>query len=223
MSKLDLDNVDLEQMILMESIVSAVGLSSDQIQIGLKGDPSLRETAMDRCRYESEIDRVYSKLEPVLEDLLINRGIYRLFIGFNNNEIRTNSIFDPLREEIHEANTLISPDYIERHFPPIAYDDKIAVMREIYANLMSSHLFQKMPKHWQNITTKRHLDWQAMTVSEVQNIIQKIDVMRNMPEYYLRNLTISMVQSVVRMQFNCDGTQIVTAKNFSKFIETNLP
>ncbi len=223
MKKLDLDNIDLEQQILTESVVSAVGLSSDQIQIGLKGDPSLRETAMDRCRYESEIDQVFEKLEPVLKDLLINRGIYRLFIGFNNNEIRTNSIFDPLREEIHEANTLIAPDYIDRHFPPISYDDKVAVMREIYSNLMSSTLFQKMPKHWQNITTKRHDHWEPITIEQIENIIKTLKVMRNMPEYYLRNFTLSIVQSVVRMQFNCDGTQIVTANNFNEFIKINLP
>lgn len=223
MKKLDLDNIDLEQQILTESVVNAVGLSSDQIQIGLKGDPSLRETAMDRCRYESEIDQVFEDLEPILEDMLINRGIYRLFIGFNNNEIRTNSIFDPLREEIHEASTLISPAYINRQFPPISYDDKVDVMREIYSHLMGSSLFQKMPKHWQNITTKRHKNWQPMTKEQIKNIIQTLKIMRNMPEYYLRNFTLSIVQSVVRMQFNCDGTQIVTANNFNEFIEMNLP
>ena len=223
MKKLDLDNIDLEKQMLMESVVSAVGLSSDQIQIGLKGDPSLRETAIDRCRYESEIDQVFTKLEPILEDLLINRGIYRLFIGFNNSEIRTNSIFDPLREEIHEASTLTSLAYVNRHFPPISYDDKVEVMREIYGNLMGSGLFQKMPTVWQNITTKRHSNWEPMTIEQIKNIITTLKVMRNMPEYYLRNFTLSIVQSVVRMQFNCDGTQIVTAKNFNEFIEINLP
>lgn len=223
MKKLDLDNIDLEKQMLMESVVGAVGLSSEQIQIGLKGDPSLRETAMNRCRYESEIDQVFADLEPILEDLLINRGIYRLFIGFNNSEIRTNSIFDPLREEIHEARTLTSLDYVNRHFPPISYDDKIEVMREIYSNLMGSSLFQKMPTVWQNITTKRHSNWEPMSIEQIKNIIKTLKVLRSMPEYYLRNLTISIVQSVVRMQFNCDGTQIVTAKNFNEFIETNLP
>jgi len=223
MKKLDLDNIDLEKQMLMESVVSAVGLSSEQIQIGLKGDPSLRETAMDRCRYESDIDHVFNQLEPILEDLLINRGIYRLFIGFNNSEIRTNSIFDPLREEIHEASTLTSLDYVNRHFPPISYDDKVEVMREIYRNLMGSSLFQKMPVVWQNITTKRHSNWEPITIEQIKNIITTLKVLRNMPEYYLRNFSISIVQSVVRMQFNCDGTQIVTAKNFNEFIEMNLP
>ena len=223
MSILDLDNQDLEQLILTESIVNAAGLSSGQIQVGLKGDPSLRETAMDRCRYESEIDKTFHQLEPVLEDMLINRGIYKLFIGFNNNEIRTMSIFDPLREEIHEATTLLDDAYIERHFPKIDYDDKIDVMRQLYKGLMKADLFKKMPKHWQNITRKRHETWEPMSVEQIHSIMQTLNVLRNIPEYYLRNFNLSIVQSVVRLQFNCDGTQIVTAKDFDEFIATNIP
>lgn len=43
-----------------------------------------------------------------------------------------------------------------------------------------------------------------------------------MPTYYIRNVTISIVQSIVRMQFNCDGTQIVSAENYQQFLEDNL-
>lgn len=223
MTSLDLDNQDLEQLILTESIVNAVGLSPGHIQVGLKGDPSLRETAMDRCRYESEIDKTFNRLEPVLEDMLINRGIYRLFIGFNNNEIRTMSIFDPLREEIHDASTLLDASYIERHFPTITYSEKIEVMRQLYKGLMKAELFNKMPSHWQNITRKRHETWEPMSVEQIKKIMQTLTIMRNLPEYYLRNVNISIVQSVVRLQFNCDGTQIVKAKDFEQFIETNIP
>ncbi|MBL7002637.1 MAG: hypothetical protein ISR69_01250 [Gammaproteobacteria bacterium] len=223
MKKLELDNIDLEQKILTEGIVSATGLLPGQLQVGIKGDPSLRETAMDRCRYESEMDTVFEKIEPVLEDLLINRGIYRLFIGFNNNEIRTMSIFDPLREEIHDAGKFIDEGYIERHFPLISYAEKVEVMRLLYSNIMSSGLFKKMPKHWQSITQKRHAAWQPMTQEQIKKILQTLRVMRNLPEYYLRNFTISMVQALVRLQFNCDGTQIVTANDFDKFVEMNMP
>lgn len=223
MTTLDLDNQDLEKLILTESIVNAAGLTSGQIQVGLKGDPSLRETAMDRCRYESEIDKTFNRLEPIFEDMLINRGIYKLFIGFNNNEIRTMSIFDPLREEIHEATTLLDESYYERHFPIIQYDEKIAVMRQLYKGLMKDELFKKMPKHWQNITRNRHETWEPMSVEQIKKIMQTLTVMRNLPEYYLRNFNLSVVQSVVRLQFNCDGTQIVTADDFDQFIETNIP
>ena len=41
-------------------------------------------------------------------------------------------------------------------------------------------------------------------------------------EYYLRNLTMCIVQGIVRMQFNCDGTQIIDAHNFKSFLEDNI-
>jgi len=35
--------------------------------------------------------------------------------------------------------------------------------------------------------------------------------------------TFNMLQGTVRMQFNCDGTQIINAKNLQKFLHENLP
>lgn len=222
MDDIQLDNVDLEQLVVQENIVSAVGLDSTQLQIGIKGDPSLRETAMDRCRYQSEIDRLFNEIEPAFEELLLRRGIFRLFIGFNNSEIRTCSIFDPLREEIHDAATLISPSYINRHFPLVPYDEKTQVMRQLYDALIKSELYKYLPRHLQNLANKRHDKWQPMSESDVHRVLQKLKILRNLPEYYLRNFSISTVQSVVRMQFNCDGTQIVHAKDFEKFINENF-
>ena len=213
----------LEELVLQEAIVSATGINAEMLQIGIKGDPSMRETALVRERYDSPLDKIYQQLEPVLKDLLLNRGIYQLFIGFNNAEIRTRSLFDPLREEIHAAEKLVNNDYVERHFPPIPYEEKIAAMREMYNQLYSSELYRKLPKHWQSIVRKRHDSWQPMEQEEVLAILSTLSSMRNMPEFYLRNATISVVQSVVRMQFNCDGTQIVRAKDFQQFIEDNMP
>jgi hypothetical protein len=221
--KIQLDNIALERQVLEENIVSAVGLKANQVQIGIKGDPSLRETAMNRCRYESEIDRIFHQIQPVFSDLLLERGIFRLFIGFNNSEVRTCSIFDPLREEIHDAGALVHSDYIERHFPKIPYDKKTEVMRQLYKAIMRSEVYQYLPAHWQNLTAHRHESWQPMPQDQVRKVLQKISLMRNLPEYYLRNFSISTVQSVVRLQFNCDGTQIIHAKDFEQFIEQNLP
>jgi len=105
------DDDNLEQLILQESIVSAAGLNSEQVLIGIKGDPSLRESAPLRKRYDSKVDSLFDQLEPNLEDIMINRGIYRIFIGFNSGEIRTSSIFDPLRQDIHEP---LSQDRLRR-------------------------------------------------------------------------------------------------------------
>jgi len=217
------DSDNLEDIILKESIISAAGLNPDQLQIGIKGDPSMRESVPERKRYTSRVDTVFAELEPRLEDLMLNRGIYRIFIGFNSGEVRTNSIFDPLRQEIHDAEKLSDTHYIDRQFPLISYDDKIQLMRSLYSTLRNSEQYKKMPIHWQNILNRRSDKWQPLEPDSIPGILSTVRKLREIDEYYLRNITICIVQGLVRMQFNCDGTQIINAHNFRKFLEDNLP
>jgi len=214
---------ELEELVLRESIVSATGLTDSNVQIGIKGDPSLRETTLDRKRYESPVDKVMDKLIINLQDILLNRSTYRVFIGFNSGEIRTHSIFDPLRQEIHAAEKLTDDAYVQRHFPQIDYADKIQGMRDIYGFIRQSKMFEKVPGYWLNIFNKRHASWEPMTKDEVHTILTSLKIMRSLPDFYLRNITICIVQDMVRMQFNCDGTQIISAENYQKFIEENMP
>jgi hypothetical protein len=214
---------ELEELVLKESIVSATGISADALQVGIKGDPSLRETALQRAKYRSVIDEIYDDVRVRLEDLLLNRGTYRLYIGFNSGEIRTHSVFDPLREETHSAERFLDSSYLERHFPAISYEDKVAGMRDIYRTLRGSALFDKLPGYWRNIVEKRHINWKPMDREAIAPIMANLKNLRDMPDYYLRNVSICIVQGLVRMQFNCDGTQLVTAKNYRRFLEENFP
>ncbi|MDH5765871.1 MAG: hypothetical protein OEZ38_07635 [Gammaproteobacteria bacterium] len=214
---------DLEELLLRESIVSATGLNETSVQIGIKGDPSLRETTLERKKYESPVDKVITQIVENVEDLLLNRSTYRIFIGFNSGEIRTQSIFDPLRQEIHAAEKLADKSYIERQFPLISYADKIQGMRDIYQAIQQSKMFECVPSHWKNIFIKRHKSWEPMLESEICTIMQSMKIMRELPDFYLRNITICIVQDLVRMQFNCDGTQIISAENYQKFLEDNIP
>ncbi len=221
----NVDNTEeehLEELILQESIVSAAGLNSEQVLIGIKGDPSLRESAPLRKRYASKVDSLFNQLEPNLEDIMLNRGIYRIFIGFNSGEIRTNSIFDPLRQEIHDAEKIANKDYINRHFPLIDYNDKIALMRDLYATLRASEQYRKIPTYWQNILNRRSKHWLPLEPENIPKILTTVKKLREVEEYYLRNITICIVQGIVRMQFNCDGTQIIDAHNFKHFLEENI-
>ena len=214
---------ELEELVLRESIVSATGLNENSLQIGIKGDPSLRETSLERKRYESPVDKVIEPLMANLEELMLNRSCYRIFIGFNSGEVRTNSIFDPLRVEIHASEKMADKSYIDRHFPEISYDDKIQAMRDIYDSIKASKLFDKIPGYWKSIFTKRHQSWDPMTREEIHTIMSTIKPMRDLPDFYLRNITVCIVQDLVRMQFNCDGTQIISAENYQKFIHENMP
>lgn len=216
-------DIELEELVLRESIVSATGLNQNSLHIGIKGDPSLRETSLLRKRYESPVDKIMQPLFTNIEDLMINRGIYRIFIGFNSGEIRTNSVFDPLRQEIHAAEKMADPAYLDRQFPKITYADKIQAMREIYESIKSSSLFDKIPGYWKNIFIKRHASWEPMMLEEISTIMSSLKTMRELPDFYLRNITICIVQDLIRMQFNCDGTQIISAENYKKFLEENIP
>lgn len=213
---------DFEELVLKESIISASGMTSGNLQIGIRGDPSLRETTYDRKRYKSEVDENIDILVPNLLELLLNRSTYKLFIGFNNGEIRTISIFDPLREEIHSVDKMIDHSYIERQFPEVPYEDKIQLMRDVYNNLRANPIYQRLPGYWNNIMARRSADWEPMEQEEIIHVISTLKTLREMPTYYIRNVTISIVQSIVRMQFNCDGTQIVSAENYQQFLEDNL-
>ncbi|MFV2003828.1 MAG: hypothetical protein ACC650_01430 [Gammaproteobacteria bacterium] len=218
----DIEEDNLEELILQESIVSAAGLNPEQVLIGIKGDPSLRESAPLRKRYDSKVDSLFDQLEPNLEDIMLNRGIYRIFVGFNSGEIRTNSIFDPLRQEIHDAEKIANQDYINRHFPLIEYNDKVALMRELYATLRASEHYKKIPTYWQNILNRRSQKWKPLEPDNIPDILSTVRKLRDIEGYYLRNITVCIVQGIVRMQFNCDGTQIIDAHNFKTFLEENV-
>jgi hypothetical protein len=217
------DYNSIEEQILKESIVSAAGLNADILQVGLKGDPSMRETVPLRKRYRNALDHVIETVSANLEDMMLNRGIYGVYIGFNSSEVRTQSIFDPLRSEIHAGDKLADRHYIERHFPTITFEEKIELMRELYRALRATSCYQRLPGYWQSILEKRSGAWKPLGREEINAVFSSIRALRELPEYYLRNITVCMVQGTVHMQFNCDGTQIINARNVKRFLNDNLP
>jgi len=84
-------------------------------------------------------------------------------------------------------------------------------------------MFESVPQHWKNIFIKRHKSWRPILESEITTIMQSMKVMRDLPYFDLKNITSGIVQDLLRMQFNCDGTQIISAENYQKFIEQNIP
>ncbi len=216
------NDLHLEQLVLRESIVSAVGLNARSVQIALRGDPSLRETSLERKKYSGPVDEIMPELQQGLQEMLLNRGVFRIFLACNSGEVRTYSIFDPLRMEIHEGRKLTDPEYVDRHFPPLAYGDKIGLMRKLYDYLLELEDLQKMPAHWRRIFARRHADWQPMQPETLKSVIASFKVLRQLPDLYLRNVTLCIVQDLVRLQFNCDGTQIISAEHYKQFMEENF-
>lgn len=215
--------MEMEELVLKESLVSVVGVNSDSLQVGIRGDPSMRETTGDRKRYSSSVDEYIGALLPNFEELLLNRSAYQLYVGFNNGEIRVTSVFDPMRQEIHAADRMAEHAYLERQFPEIGYEDKIQLIRDSYGSLRQHPYYQRIPEYWRNIMLRRSQAWKPMQPDEIRTVITTLKTLREMPSYYMRNITINIVQSIVRIQFNCDGTQIISAENYQQFLQENLP
>ncbi|MDH5711823.1 MAG: hypothetical protein OEZ15_09200, partial [Gammaproteobacteria bacterium] len=211
-----------EELILRESLIDITGVNGKRLHISIKGDPSIKESAFVRERYESVVDKIMDQLEPNLEDMILNRCIYRLFINFNSGEIRTASIFDPYVEEIHTADKLIERAYLDRHFPKISYSDKAKIIKSMYQSISSSTLFSQLPTHWKKIISKSHDNWQPIPQNEIVSVMTRLNRLRSIDSFYLRNFSISMIQDAIRMQFNCDGTHIVSSEDYQRFLDENL-
>ncbi|MCW8830327.1 MAG: hypothetical protein OQK32_02285, partial [Gammaproteobacteria bacterium] len=186
------------------------------------GDPSLRESAFVRERYESIVDKVMDRLKPNLEELILNRCVYRLFINFNSGEIRTASIFDPFVEQVHTSDKLVERAYMERHFPKISFDEKAVMIKSIYQFISSTSHFNQLPVHWKNIIGKSHDNWQPISCEEILRVMNQLPKLRSIESFYLRNFSISMILDAIRMQFNCDGTHIVSTEDYQQFLKDNL-
>ena len=212
---------ELEEIVLKESIVGATGLNAASIQVGIKGDQSMRETVIGRERYASLMDQYFPTIEPHLEDMLLHRSCYRLYIGFNNGEIRTNSLFDPFRIEIHSAEKIADAEYVARQFPEIGFERKAQTIREVNEALEKSAVYETLPGYWRRIVRSRNEAWQPMDPAEIPTIIKSLSMLRNLEQYYLRNVSICVVTGIVHMSFNCDGTQLVKCEDYLRFLEEN--
>ncbi len=151
-----------EELILKEKLLDATGLAEKNLHIGIKGDPSLRESALTRERHESVVDLILPELIVCLEDLLLNRSVYRIYIGFNSGEMRISSILDPFTEEFHSAQKLLDRVYVERHFPLIRFEDKIASVRRRYKASHEDVLCARLPSHRQNGVGQYYDNWQPL-------------------------------------------------------------
>jgi CRP-like cAMP-binding protein len=211
-----------EELILKESLVDITGIKGKNFHVSIKGDPSLRETTFTRDRYESVVDKVLPLLGPKLEDLLLNRCVYQIFVAFNSGEVRTSSIFDPFNEEIHQANKVVDEAYVERHFSKVQFEEKVLMLRRIYRAIACDPIFGSLPGHFKKIFSCYYENWRPVTPGEIANTISRLTALRSIPNYYLRNFTMSVTRDAVRMQFNCDGTHIVSAEDYQRFIEENL-
>ncbi|HEY0721442.1 MAG TPA: cyclic nucleotide-binding domain-containing protein [Gammaproteobacteria bacterium] len=211
-----------EELVLREKLIDMSGLHGADRHIGIKGDPSLRESAMTRERYESVVDKQMPRLVPVFKDLLLNRCAYSLYIGFNNGEVRISTLYDPFGQEYHSAERLVDSVYVERHFPRVDYTEKARMIRALYQTVVMSPIFAQLPNHLHKGFTRYYAEWQPVPQETVTLTLDSLPQLRVIPNFYVRNATIDIVKDAIHLQFNCDGSHILSAEGYRRFLEENL-
>ncbi len=211
-----------EELALKENLLTTTGIKGNNLQISIKGDPSLRETAFMRERYESLVDKVLPQLVIKLKLLMLERCVSEVFLQFNSGEIRLTSILDPFNYEIHPANKLIDDAYLDRHFPVLAYAEKARLIHRLYDTLAAEFGDLALPQNYKDVFQHHYQNWQPLAQEEIVKVIDKLPVLRSIPDFYLRNMGISMTRDAIRMQFNCDGTHIIGTQDYSRFLADNI-
>lgn len=218
----DIVNLRNLKLVLDEKMVNVDGIRDRDMHIGIKGDPSLRESAMERPRYVSVVDRFMPELVKCFNDLLLNRSVHRILIGFNNGEIRLSTLLDPFTEEFHPALRLLDASYVERHFPQVDYHRKAEIIRRMYQVIGENDFFAELPHHLHHGFQGYFSNWEPVPPEEISRTISQLPLLRDIPDFYVRNVTLSILKDAIHMQFNCDGTHIVSARGYARFLEENI-
>lgn len=214
---------ETEVCLLHEPIVGAFGLPADRPFVSIKGDPSLRETVPLRPRQPSRLDQIASTVLERCAALLRETGVYAIYIGFNSSEVRTESIFNPFAYEVHDAEDLVKPGYVARHFVAVPYEEKMRTIAWVRAMIQTGPLRAYLPAHWLKLMDEERSQWQPLPLEHIDEIVQSFDTLRSIEGYYLRNAAISLSEGIVRASYNCDGTYFVRAEFFPEFVRINTP
>jgi len=207
-----------EQDILNKALVG-YGFKSKFIT-SIKGDKSLRESVYNRPKILNFVDENIEELSKVFNKLLLETGVHRLSIGFNNGEIKTFSVFDPLNMEIHTAQNMLDEDYIEVNFPKLSLLKKDKFIKRMYKNLIEDEIFNDLPNFWKIDLQNRNNQMSELTNTQTLNeILTTLPKLRDIDGYYLRTASVSLFNSSIALSFNCDGTQIMAHSSFNDFIE----
>jgi hypothetical protein len=104
----------------------------------------------------------------------------------------------------------------------LAYDEKVALIRRLYATIATEFDTLTLPEYYKDSYRHRYQHWQPLAKEEIVRVIDKLQILRTIPNFYMRNMGISITRDAIRMQFNCDGTHIVSTGEYDRFLADNL-
>ncbi|MBF0265350.1 MAG: PDC sensor domain-containing protein [Gammaproteobacteria bacterium] len=75
----------------------------------IKGDPSIRKTLFQQTRVTSAMDLELEKVMSVMENLIVERGIFHAKLHFSSSRATLWDIRDPLCYKLHVLDEIINP------------------------------------------------------------------------------------------------------------------
>jgi hypothetical protein len=95
----------------------------------LKGDPAIRGHVFQQCRAQSRMDESIDMILPVLEELVVENGVFHLKIHFSSSRATIWLLDDPYRYRLLEFDDLVDPD-VCLAFPHKPYPQDAVVPRD---------------------------------------------------------------------------------------------
>jgi hypothetical protein len=95
----------------------------------LKGDPAIRGNVFQQHRIQSRLDEHVDMILPVLEELVIENGVFHLKTHFSSSRATIWLLNDPFRFQLLEFDDLVDPD-VCLAFPHTPYPDDAVVPRD---------------------------------------------------------------------------------------------
>jgi len=87
----------------------------------IKGDPAIRGTVFQQTRVESALDRNIDQAISILEELIVERGMFQGVLHFSSSRATVWVVDDPYRYRILQSDALSDPDiclaYPRRPYP----------------------------------------------------------------------------------------------------------
>lgn len=76
----------------------------------LRGDPAIRSQVFHQTRSESEMDRQVDTVLGVVEELMVDHGMYHVMLHFSSSRAVYWTLDDPLRYRLFDIQALVNPD-----------------------------------------------------------------------------------------------------------------
>jgi len=95
----------------------------------IKGDPAIRSSVFLQCRIESPMDKNIEVACAIIEELIIDRGMFQGVIHFSSSRATAWFMNDPYRYRILDSEALSDPD-ICLLYPAHTYPDNALIPRD---------------------------------------------------------------------------------------------